>query len=300
MGIESYSTTPASNNSAPPNGAPEGWAPSSVNDWGRQFMADVRTQWQHAEWFNWGDTATYASATSFTIASDVTSRYTVGRRIWVNGATPGDIYGTIISSSYAAPDTTVTIVFDSGSMSNEALTVYLSSTDPTNNSLSNAIGIPQLKVKTANESVTSSTTLQDDDHLTGFNLIAGKWYEVSGMLFVDGSNIPGMDFNFIFTNAVQDRKFQYFKGFAIPDGSIGQASSGSDLSNVVEYNSGLNLSESFTESSTLKIKPIDLRGVFLSNATTGGTMKLQWAQSTSSATATTLYKGSFIKLVQLN
>ena len=122
-GIADWSTTAASNNLATPYGAPEGMAPNTVNNIFRQQMADHRGQWQHAEWFNWGDTCTYASSTSFTIAGDVTSRYTVGRRIWVNGATPGDIYGYISASSYSSPNTTITIVFDSGSMSNETLTI---------------------------------------------------------------------------------------------------------------------------------------------------------------------------------
>lgn len=39
--IWDMSTTPANNNAAVPNGAPEGWLPSNVNDWGRQLMADV-------------------------------------------------------------------------------------------------------------------------------------------------------------------------------------------------------------------------------------------------------------------
>jgi len=135
MGIESWSKTPASNNSAPPNGAPEGMSPASFNDIIRQQMADHRTQWEQASWFNWGDTCTYASGTSFTVSGDVTSRYTIGRRIWVNGATPGDIYGTITNSVYSAPNTTVTISFDSGSMSNETLTVYLSIIDPSTGSV---------------------------------------------------------------------------------------------------------------------------------------------------------------------
>jgi hypothetical protein len=41
MPVTSYSRTPASNNSAPPNGAPEGWAPSAVNNTVRQIMTDV-------------------------------------------------------------------------------------------------------------------------------------------------------------------------------------------------------------------------------------------------------------------
>lgn len=42
MGIINYSGTPANNNSSPPNGAPEGMAPSEVNDVIRQMMADMR------------------------------------------------------------------------------------------------------------------------------------------------------------------------------------------------------------------------------------------------------------------
>jgi hypothetical protein len=48
MAVSSWSTTPASNNAAPPNGAPEGMTPGSVNDTIRQIMADVRTFYDNA------------------------------------------------------------------------------------------------------------------------------------------------------------------------------------------------------------------------------------------------------------
>jgi hypothetical protein len=41
MPVTSYSRTPASNNSAPPNGWPEGQSPGSVNNCGRQLMTDI-------------------------------------------------------------------------------------------------------------------------------------------------------------------------------------------------------------------------------------------------------------------
>lgn len=44
--VTSYSTTPASNNSSPPNGAPEAMAPSAVNDVLREIMADVAVEAQ--------------------------------------------------------------------------------------------------------------------------------------------------------------------------------------------------------------------------------------------------------------
>lgn len=43
-----WSETAANNNAAVPNGAPEGWAPSSVNDWGREVMAAVKREWSRS------------------------------------------------------------------------------------------------------------------------------------------------------------------------------------------------------------------------------------------------------------
>jgi len=158
MGIESYSTTPASNNSTPPNGAPEGMAPSKVNDIIRQVMADTRTQWETPEWFNWGDTLTYASATSFTISGDVTARYPVSRRMWISGATTGNVYGIITASSYSAPDTTVTISA-TGSLQSEALTGYVASLTPTNPSYNSIYSIANVKdFGAVGDGITDDTT----------------------------------------------------------------------------------------------------------------------------------------------
>lgn len=43
-----WSETAASNNTAAPNGAPEGMAPSGVNDWGRETMRAVKTEWNRS------------------------------------------------------------------------------------------------------------------------------------------------------------------------------------------------------------------------------------------------------------
>ena len=42
MAYTKYSLTPANNNAAPPNGAPEGMLPSGVNDTMRDMMAEIR------------------------------------------------------------------------------------------------------------------------------------------------------------------------------------------------------------------------------------------------------------------
>lgn len=67
-----------------------------------------QSEWSDG-WLDAGETWTYASATSFTVSGDVTSKYTGGVRIkWNEGATTK--YGIVLSSSYTAPNTTVNLV----------------------------------------------------------------------------------------------------------------------------------------------------------------------------------------------
>lgn len=140
-GIEAWSTTAASNNMAVPNGWPEGQSPSSVNDCARNNMAAIRTWYENAQWINYGFTHTYASSTSFTIAgSDKTAIYPVGRRIKAVGSSTGTIYGTITTSAFST-DTTITIAWDSGSLSNETLTIYAGILTPSNSALPSFSGV---------------------------------------------------------------------------------------------------------------------------------------------------------------
>lgn len=123
--IKDWSTTAASNNSASPDGFPEGMAPSGLNDSAREVMAQIRAFYETLEWRDWGHTVTYGSGTTFTTAAgdgDTTSVYLVGRRIKAVGSSTGTIYGTITASSHSTT-TTVTIEWDSGSLQSEALTI---------------------------------------------------------------------------------------------------------------------------------------------------------------------------------
>jgi hypothetical protein len=141
-GVPSYSTTASENvNSNTGINWDEGMPPASVNNSARQNMADMRTQWNDAAWFLYGNGSktvahTYASSTSTTIATDQTTYYHAGRRIKAVGSGTGTIYGKVASSSYSAPNTTVNYTWDSGSLSNEALTVYASVTPVTGKPLS--------------------------------------------------------------------------------------------------------------------------------------------------------------------
>jgi hypothetical protein len=65
------------------------------------------------EWVS-GPTPTYVSATSFTLAGDQTTTFTVGRRLKTTNS-GGTVYSTITASAFAAV-TTVTVVNDSSSL----------------------------------------------------------------------------------------------------------------------------------------------------------------------------------------
>jgi hypothetical protein len=139
--IKDYSTTQANNTSLNTIFVGEGMLPSNLNNAIRALMKNTRDWFNDAEWIEYGDgsgayTSAYVSGTSFTIAgADVTSVYHAGRRVKVIAPTPGTIYGTISSSSFST-DTTVNVTWDSGSLSNEAITnIFIGILSKTNNSI---------------------------------------------------------------------------------------------------------------------------------------------------------------------
>ena len=138
-----YDTTAANNTATGTNSVSvaEGMLPSNINNAFRSVMADIRQHYNAAEWIEYGDgagtyTATYASATSFTIdGTDVTAIYHAGRRAKVVASSPGTIYGTVASTSFST-NTTVNVTWDSGSLSNEAITsVHIGVLAKTNSSI---------------------------------------------------------------------------------------------------------------------------------------------------------------------
>ena len=150
-GIKDYSTTQANNTDLNGISTAEGMLPSNLNNAIRALMKNTRDWYNDSQWVEYGDgsgayTASYASATSFTIAGvDVTSFYHADRRIKVIAPTPGTIYGTISSSSFST-NTTVNVTWDSGNLSNEAITnVFVGALSKTNTSIpGGVIGSTQL------------------------------------------------------------------------------------------------------------------------------------------------------------
>ena len=135
MTTSNYSTTANDNTTINSISVAEGMSPSNVNNAIREQLKDARTSWNDKEWFILGDgdqstTFTRASATSVTVASDISSTHHVGRRVKIIGSTTGTIYGKIATSSYSSPNTTITFTFDSGTINSGDTTVdvYLGST----------------------------------------------------------------------------------------------------------------------------------------------------------------------------
>lgn len=212
-GIDSYSTSPATNATATGGSVnyAEGQAPSTVNNTARQCLADIRSAFNDLVWFIYGTgdqgsgnlatPAVYASATSFTIAgSDVTTKYEAGRRVRAVGSSTGTIYGSISSSSYNGGNTTTTVnvTWDSGSLSNETLVVSLAQIPVTGvpvpsqaikGTITNdsaATGVMGELLSSTVASPGTSLTTGVAANVTSKSLTAGDW-DVSGSVFFTGN-----------------------------------------------------------------------------------------------------------------
>ncbi len=139
-GIKDYSTTASNNSSVGGVTISEGMIPSNINNSLRAILADVREWYNDSQWIIYGDgdaafTIAYASATTFTIAgANVTGFYHIGRRVKAVGSSTGTIYGTISATTFST-NTTVTVVWDSGSLQNETLAVSVGALSATNNTI---------------------------------------------------------------------------------------------------------------------------------------------------------------------
>jgi hypothetical protein len=180
MAIKDWSTTAASNNSAPPDGFPENMAPSAVNDAARETMAQVRSWYEDAEWINRGYTYAYVAATQFKVAgSDVTSIYPVGRRVRAVGSSTGTIYGTITASSFSS-DTTVTVAWDSGTLANETLQI---SHGAATNSLPGAV------ISEDDWTIQGNLTVTGNQTFTGNQTVTGTLEANGSVIHADGGNV---------------------------------------------------------------------------------------------------------------
>ena len=115
-GLEDWEPVPASNNAAPPVGAPVNHDRSDVNDIAREMMASQRADWEGTatgggEWRNLikGETLNYVSGTVVDVVGvDVTAFFPAGRKIRVLHSSGSDAYCFVVSSSFTT-NTRITV-----------------------------------------------------------------------------------------------------------------------------------------------------------------------------------------------
>lgn len=146
-----------------------------------------------------------------------------------------------------------------------------------------------VKIKSAVTDRASTTTLADDPHLAGWSLDAATYYEISGLLMYvqDGGDIK---FQWDFSQAAQLCACAYWSMSAFDTTVHGNSGTANDLNAVA-----LTLQ---TDGAGI-VQTLMVKGTVKSNATTGGTLDLQWAQNTGSANNTSMQAHSWIRLVPL-
>jgi hypothetical protein len=132
------------------------------------------------------------------VVGDVTTDYHAGRRIQAQGTNTGTVYGTIDSSSYdgGTNKTTVNITWDSGSLTDEELDVYLGLLTATNPSLPIKDDI-RFSERPKTKTVTSATTLTTDDH----GKIVLLDYSSASFDVTLPTHVDGLRFQFVVTDA---------------------------------------------------------------------------------------------------
>jgi hypothetical protein len=133
-------------------------------------------------------------------------------------------------------------------------------------------------VKEADESVTSSTTIQDDDDLQ-LTLAANSYYKLEAHVIVFSAS------------ATPDFRFQYVAADGTWDGLQEFITETLDLKeSTPELN--INLTSAGATQVIRLTASVQTGG-------SGGLFKLRWAQTTSNATATTVKAGSFMRAEKL-
>lgn len=120
-----WSTTAASNSSTPPDGWPEGQAPSTVNDCAREMMAAIRTGMNDIGqgYIDLGMVPTFVSSTKFTVPGDATPYLPVGTRLRASDAST--LYGQVISASFST-NSAFTVTLDSGNLTSSLTSIAVS------------------------------------------------------------------------------------------------------------------------------------------------------------------------------
>lgn len=138
------------------------------------------------------------------------------------------------------------------------------------------------RYKTARETVTSSTTLQNDDHFT-FPVEANKTYLITGMIAVSCPNTGGFKW-----------------AYTLPSGASGKLTidSGSPNLHIVNVDISTGSSTNNVIAPTTVGLPGKLSG-YVTTSSNSGNVVFQWAQGTSNGTGSYIEQASTMILTEV-
>lgn len=156
------------------------------------------------------------------------------------------------------------------------------------------IGQTQYIAKTADETVTSSATLQNDDHLV-LPVVANAVYTFALDLYmIDAADFVG-DFKMSFTCPAGATFDMHGSGAHITDLSAGTSANGEWIAKLATTSAGANLTFGCGNTSATGVRVYGR----LVMSSTAGNFQLQWAQNASDASGTTLKLGSYMTMTRV-
>lgn len=111
QGVSMGTTTPSNGEVLAYNGSSLAWEPTAATAPGAHASTHNEGGSDPITFPTWvasGETWTYASATTFTVSTDLTAKYTKGTKLQLTNDSATKYY-YVVSSSYSSPDTTVTV-----------------------------------------------------------------------------------------------------------------------------------------------------------------------------------------------
>ena len=158
----------------------------------------------------------------------------------------------------------------------------------------NGSGQTQYIAKTADETVTSSATLQNDDHLV-LPVVANAVYTFALDLYmIDTADFVG-DFKMSFTCPAGATFDMHGSGAHITDLSAGTSSNGEWIAKLATASAGANLTFGCGNTSATGVRVYGR----LVMSSTAGNLQLQWAQNAADASGTTLKAGSYMSMTRV-